>query len=346
MKSIVIASLRKSAGKTSIITGILSATEKSYGYMKPFGDRLIYRKKKNWDYDSNLIKEIFKLEQEPESITLGFSHSKLRHMYDEESTRKALLEMAQNIGGNKDILIIEGGEDLTHGSSIHLDSLSVSKYLGGTLYIVVSGHSDAIIDDITFIKKYVNTTDVDFAGVIINKIVDINDFENTHLGTITEKGINVLGIIPYREMLTHCTIDYLAERLFAKVIAGDGGLNNTMENIFVGAMSPTEAMRIPLFNKANKLLITGGDRSDMIIVGINTDSAGIILTNNILPPPNILSMANEKNIPILLVSQHTFAVSKQIDDMEVLLTKESAEKIELLTELIRKHVRINEIIGK
>jgi BioD-like phosphotransacetylase family protein len=345
MKSIIIASLRESAGKTSIITGILSAIEKSYGYMKPFGDRLIYRKKKNWDYDSNLIIDIFNLDQEPESITLGFSHSKLRHMYNQERTQETLVEMARKIGSNKDILIIEGGKDLTYGSSIHLDSLSVSRYIGGRLYIVVGGDNDAIIDDITFINKYIKTGDVDFAGVIINKIPDIADFENTLLNTITDMGIDVLGLIPYREMLTHCTINYLAERLFAKVIAGDGGLSNTAENIFVGAMSPTEAMRIPLFNKANKLLITGGDRSDMIIVGMDTESAGIVLTNNILPPPNILSMANERNIPILLVPQHTFAVSKQIDDMEALLTKDSVKKIELIAELIKKHVKINEIIG-
>lgn len=345
MKSIIIASLRESAGKTSIITGILSVIDKSCGYMKPLGDRLIYRKKKNWDYDANLIIDIFNLDQEPESITLGFSHSKLRHMYNQERTEKTLVEMARKIGSKKDILIIEGGKDLTYGSSIHLDSLSVSRYTGGRLYIVVSGDNDTVIDDITFINKHIKTADVDFAGVIINKIADIDDFENTLLGTITGMGIAVLGIIPYREMLTHCTINYLAERLFAKVIAGDGGLSNTAENIFVGAMSPTEAMRIPLFNKANKLLITGGDRSDMIIVGMDTESAGIVLTNNILPPPNIISMANERNIPILLVSQHTFAVSKQIDDMEALLTKDSTKKIELLAELIKKHVKINDIIG-
>ena len=61
-----------------------------FGYLKPFGDRLIYRKKRLWDYDSALITNIFGLEQSSEDMTIGFEHSKLRYMYDEARTKNKL----------------------------------------------------------------------------------------------------------------------------------------------------------------------------------------------------------------------------------------------------------------
>ncbi len=345
MKRIILASLREAAGKTSIITGIASNITKNFGYMKPLGDRLIYRRKKNWDYDSNFIIDRFNLSHEPESITMAFSHSKLWHVYDEEGIKKTLIEMAETVGTDRDVLFIECGKDLCFGASVHLDALSLARHLEGDLSIVISGDNDMIMDDITFIHKYIDRSGISFAGVIINKVRDSTDFENTHLASITDMGIPVLGIIPFEEMLTYFTISSIAERLFAKVIAGDGGMNNVVKNILVGAMSVSEAMRAPAFNKEKKLLITGGDRSDMILAALETDVSGIVLTGNLLPPPNIISKGNERNIPIILVTLDTFQAAKQIDDMVALLSKENEDKIRRLSSLIKKHVKVNEIIG-
>ena len=56
MKKIVVSSMRSNAGKTSIIAGIISLIkDKKFAYAKPLGDRLIYRKKRSWDYDASLM---------------------------------------------------------------------------------------------------------------------------------------------------------------------------------------------------------------------------------------------------------------------------------------------------
>jgi BioD-like phosphotransacetylase family protein len=52
MKTIVVGSTHKSAGKTSLIVGLAKAVGSSCGYIKPLGDRLLYRKKRLWDYDA------------------------------------------------------------------------------------------------------------------------------------------------------------------------------------------------------------------------------------------------------------------------------------------------------
>ncbi len=346
MKKILIASTREGAGKTSIIVGLASAVSGNYGFIKPFGDRLVYRKKKNWDYDCFLIRNLWQVDTEIESedITLGFNHSKLRYVYNRDSIKEKLLEMAKISGKHKEILFIEGGKNLTYGTSIHLDSISMAKHLEAKIIFVISGDDDTIMDNITYIKKYVDMKDIDFGGVILNKVQDITNFSNIFLQNITAMGIQVLGILPYQQGLTYFSVNYLAKKIAAKVIAGENGLEKIVKNIFVGAMSTNRALRNPLFNKQHKLLITSGDRHDMILAAIDSDTAGIILTNNIVPPSNIISRASDRGIPLLLVESDTFEIAKQTDKMEALLTEKSQEKIDILTQLISENLKIDHFL--
>jgi BioD-like phosphotransacetylase family protein len=338
MSKLLIASTRHAAGKTSIIIGIASVLDKKFGYIKPFGDRLIYHRKTNWDYDTLLINQLWNLDQESENMTLGFSHSRLRYVGQQDSIKQFLIEMAENAASGKDLLFIEGGQDLTYGSSISFDSFSMAKYLGCKMIIGVSGDADQVLDDITFLKKYQDKTGVDFKGVIVNKVQDVEEFEATHLKTIKDMGIEVLGVIPYKEKLTYFTMKFLADKFFARIIAGEKGLNNVVKNIFVGAMATSEALRNPLFNTEKKLIITSGDRSDMILGAIESDTAGIILTNNIVPPSNIISKASDQDIPLLLIPQHTYHIARQMDNFEGLITKDDSEKLQMLSHLAKKYV--------
>ncbi|RPI95929.1 MAG: hypothetical protein EHM32_04480 [Spirochaetales bacterium] len=233
MDKIVISSSRESAGKTSIIVGLAKAMGKTYGYIKPFGDRLLYRKKRLWDYDAALVTQVLGLHESPEDITIGFEHSKLRYMYDEVRIGEKVKELVANTSKNKDLLFVEGGKDLSYGVSVHLDAVSLAQNIGGKLIVVVSGNDDSIVDDIMFIKNYVGLGKVDFRGVIINKVHDIEDFTATYLPAIEKTGVKVLGIVPMQPDLKNFTVGYLSECLFAKVIAGEGGLNNVVKTIFV-----------------------------------------------------------------------------------------------------------------
>ncbi|MBW2003794.1 MAG: phosphotransacetylase family protein [Deltaproteobacteria bacterium] len=343
MEKIVVASMRKSAGKTSVIVGLAKALKKRIGYIKPFGDRLFYRKKRLWDYDAALITDIFGLEENPEEMSIGFDSSKLRYMYDAEGIEKKLLEIISDIGKDKDVFFVEGGKDIGYGISVNLDAISLAQYIDGKLFIVISGDDDTIVDDITFLKRSLPIAKINFGGVIINKVHDVEDFKDIHLPRITDMGIKVIGVIPYREELTYFSVNYLAERLLAKVLTGEGGLNNVVENILVGAMSTSTALRYPPFLKENKVIITGGDRSDMILASLETNAVGIILTGNILPTQSIISKASELNVPLLLATSDTYQTAKQIDNLEPLLTKGDAEKIGLWEQLVREHLDIREI---
>lgn len=345
MDKLIIASMRQNAGKTGLIVGLATAFNKKFGYMKPLGDRLLYRKKQLWDHDAAVITGLFGLTHDPMHMSLGFDHSKLRFMYDEASTRAKLLEAASQIGQEKELLLVEGGKDMAYGLSIHLDACSIAESIGAKLLLVVSGDEDAVLDDLTFAKKYIDTSRIALGGVIVNKLPDPEAFKNSYLSGIQAMGLNVLGMIPYTPELTRFSMGYLADRLFAKVVSGTAGLARQIDHILVGAMSVDAALKRPDLKFEDSLVITGGDRADMIVYALESRAAGIILTNNIVPPSNIISMASERNIPLLLVAADTYEAAKQIDNLEPLLTRDDLAKVELWGQLVREHVDLNRIMS-
>lgn len=338
MKKLVIASLRRSAGKTSVIVGLGLTANKKIGYLKPFGERLLYRKKRLWDYDSALVTQIFGLKEDPVDMSIGFDHSKLRFMYDEEGTKKKLLEIIEHIAQGKDLLFLEGGRDLTYGVSIHLDPLSLAKFTESKLYLVVSGEENAILDDIYFFKKHLDLKGVQFGGLLINMVQNLEEFQQIQLPLIKKLNLPILGVLPFQSDLTYFSMAYLAERLFAKVITGEKELNRPVKNILIGAWSASTFMQNPVFQKESKLIITGGDRPDMILAALESDTAGIILTNNVLPPSHIIAKAEERHVPMLMVFSDTYQTAKQIESLEPLLTKEDEEKLKALAELVKKYL--------
>ena len=345
MNRIMIASSREGAGKTSIIVGIADVANKKIGYMKPFGDRLTYRKKRLWDYDSALMTKIFFLEENPEDMSLGFNHSKIMFMYNEQAIQEKLHEMALKTGSKKDILIIEAGMDLTYGISVFLDPMAVARTLGTGLIVVLAGNEGTVLDDLSLIKRSVKEVKADFKGVIINKVPDVQDFKDTYGDTMDRMGIPVLGIVPFEEELTYFNMQFLAEKMFAKIVAGENGLRNIVHHVFVGAMSAEAALKTPLFRKPKKLIITSGDREDMILAAIESDTSGVILTNNILPKSHLIAKATLKKIPLLVVPYDTIHASRELDKLEPLLTNQDVRKRDLLADLVKRYVDVEKIIG-
>ena len=345
MNTIVVASLRNSTGKTSAIVGLAEALRKQVGYMKPLGDRLLYSKKRLWDYDAALMSNLYKMKDHPDDMSIGFDHSKLRFMYNQDTIKAKLGEMAETLGAGKDLLFVEAGKSISYGASVHLDALSLAHYFNGKVLFVISGDDDTILDDIMFVKRSVDMKQVKVAGIIVNKVHNADDFKETCLPEIRQTGLNVLGVLPHQSELTYFSLRFLADKLFAKVLTAEANLDRRVKNIFIGAMSGNVAVQKPLFKKEDKLIITGGDRSDMILAALNHNAAGVILTNNILPPSNIISKAEESGTPLLLVTPDTYQVARQVDRMEPLLTKEAADKIDLLKAMVQAHINIDALLA-
>jgi uncharacterized protein len=339
VKSLIVASTREGAGKTSLLVGLASVLDRRFGYIKPLGDRFLYRKKRLWDYDAALFARLLRLEQEPESMSIGFDHSKLRFMYDRASMFDELRRALETIGEGRDGVLLESGKDLSYGASVCLDPLTISQETGHPVIIVVSGAEDEIADDVAFVQRFVSGEEANISGIIVNKVIHLEDFKEVHLPEIAELGVEVLGVIPYDRDLTTMTVSLVADRLFARVVAGEEGLGNVVRNVAVGAMSVAAAMAEERMRAPEKLVITSGDRSDMILAAIDAGgTSAVVLTNNILPPAQVMSKASEKRIPLLLVPGDTYSVAMQVDRIEPLLSADEPKKAARIRELVLEHV--------
>ncbi len=148
----------------------------------------------------------------------------------------------------------------------------------------------------------------------------------------------MLGVIPYCKELPYFSVSYLADRLFAKIITCEEKLNRTAKNIFIGSMS--------VARRPEESPLPGGKQGgrherrsdDMIVAALESKAAALILTNDILPPSNLIEKAAKMGIPLLLVSADTYEIARQIDGLESLPTKDDTGKIALIAQMVRTHV--------
>ena len=346
MERLIISSLRQSAGKTSLIVGLAKALNMKMGYMKPFGERFLYKKKRLWDYDSALITQIFKMEGSPEEMSIGFHHLQLFYALDETAIKAKLLDTFHSLSNNKEIFFVEEGKDISYGTSVHLDARTVTKVLDGQLLLVVSGNENTIIDDIGFIATGMALDRTHFKGVVINKVTNMQDFADSYLPIIKKMGVPILGIIPYCPELTYFSVEYLVDRIFAKVLAGESGLQHQIRNTLVGSLGADAAVQSSLFEDRHKALIISGDRSDLILNAIEYRIAAVILTNNVIPSPAIISKAENGGVPLLLVPSDTIETARQIDGIEPLTTSNDIGKITIIEKMVRENVDMQRIIQK
>jgi len=343
MDKLIVGSMHQSAGKTSLIVGLAGALNKKIGYLKPFGDRMLYRKKRLWDYDAMLVTSVFGLEEIPDDISIGFDHSKLLFMYNQQTIHEKLNSMLSDIGLNREVIFIEGGKDIRFGISVSLDPISMAAFTKGRLIIVAGGDENTILDDLVFLRKRIDLAEVDFAGVIINKIPNLQEFKDHYLAGIETTGLNILGMIPFEKKLIEFSVGYLSERLFAKIVTGEDQLEKVVKSTFIGAMQVSAALENPLFSEVGKAVITSGDRTDIILAALEGDTACVVLTDNLAPSPKIISIAKERKIPLLMVPTDLFQIAKQIDKLEPLTTKQDQGKVALLEKLIRENVNLKAI---
>jgi hypothetical protein len=83
----------------------------------------------------------------------------------------------------------------------------------------------------------------------------------------------------------------------------------------------------------------------MILAAIESNTAAVVLTNNIIPSSNIISKAYERSTPLLLVPQDTYHTITQINAIEPLLTRDDHPKIEVIDRVVQKNVDLGFLIG-
>ncbi len=336
----------KFSGKTALCLGLYNTFNEigmRVGYFKPIGQGYKMVDGRYIDPDVTMMKEVLSLNETIEElcpVVLGSRYLDLvSKNYD--SLKTHVMESYENVKKDKDILIIEAAQTPEVLFCSSLDVATLSKEFGAKVIFSVKGDGDLAADKALLYSNYMVQRGVDVLGIIIN-FVPFQQLERMR-GVVSEVlckcKVNVYGVVPDHRELTLPTVQDVVNSLEAEVLAGKGGLDRIVDNYLVGAMSPEAAMGY-LRRGVDRAFITGGDRPDMILMALQTKPSAIILTGNIYPSTQVISAAESKGIPLLLVADDTFTTVTKLEPLDgrIVPVPMSTRKIQLTRKIMSEYI--------
>jgi BioD-like phosphotransacetylase family protein len=302
------------------------------------------------DEDTLHMKEILNLEEPLESITpilLDYQYLDQYPMVHTASLREKISRAHQRVAAGKDLIIIEALKEPGSGSSINLSAMDLARIFGSHLMLLTTTHKDTVVDEILFKHSCISQRGTKCCGAIFNQVrKPVDDrIRNVIVPTLERLGIRVWGLIPESITLTAPTVEELLESLGGEVLCGEENLSNLVERYLVGAMTQETAIRY-LRRTPKKAVIAGGDRPDIALAALETDTSALILTGNLHPNVRVLSKAKEKGVPIILVSYDTYTTVDMVRDVTGKIRGGDKKRINEAKRLASEYVDWKELLSR
>lgn len=349
-KAIYIASVEPYTGKSLIALGLVNrllGKTKKIGYFKPIitpplpGRREIH---------IEAILDYFALPIPYEDAYAFTRPDVLQHMESEGrgDMLNTIISKYKQQEENNDFTIIEGSDFLGEGVAFEFESnAAIAKNLGVPVLIVVTGENRStaqIISAALSARQAFESREIQVLGIVANRVSagQVGDVREL-LAMQLPAGI-MITVIPWEKGLQSPTMKEIKEGLGATLLIGDELLTNQVDNFVTGAMMLPNFLN---YIKENVLIVTPGDRGDIIIGAIQANLsanyprvAGIVLTAGTVPdePVTRLIKGLQTVIPILTVQQGTFETITAIGTIHSRITADNRKKIELAINVFEKYV--------
>ncbi len=348
----VAAATSQSTGKTAFCVGLALKLQEEglkVGYFKPLDWQITLKGGQTLGEDSLLMKHVLKLEEPLDVITPILLEYQYLDQYSPQQTAALsdkIITAYRQISKGKDLVIVEALHEPCLGASLNLSAVELAKRLNSELLLVSTTYRDTAVDEILFDVLHATQEGTECAGVVFNRVLKPIDkrLKTVVVPMLEKQGVHVWGLIPESVPLTAPTVEELAEILGGRLLCGEENMSNLVERYLVGAMTQESAMRY--FHKApRKAVITGGDRSDIALAALETDTSALILTGDLYPDVRVLARAKEKGIPVLLVSYDTFTTMERTHDITGKIKIGDEKRINLAKELVSKYVDWKDLLS-
>jgi hypothetical protein len=347
MKTLFITSTCDYCGKTLVALGLGKRLQKDgfkVGYMKSLGRYPTEVKDAVIDSDAALMYEVLKLSDPVEFISPAImTQDVIVKAYDGKDLKleEKITQAHAEISKDKDVVIVGGAGTFSEGALLGISAKNLVERLDAHAIILTNCEKEVFVDDLMLIKDILGDR---VAGVVINQVdfPKFHSIEHRIKPFLNSKGIRVLGMLLRDPILMSVTIRELAETLGGEVLCCEHRLDDLVERFSVGAMNVEGALKY--FRKIrSKAVITGGDRPDIQLAALETDTKCLILTGNLYPNDIILARAEERDVPILLVQKDTISVVQQVEDIMMSLRIRDERKINRAIEIVDEEVDISSL---
>ncbi|MBS7251598.1 MAG: phosphotransacetylase family protein [Candidatus Freyarchaeota archaeon] len=360
-KKLLVSGVRNS-GKTALCLAlalILREQGLEVGYFKPIGwqsfikERAPSGKKLGYfnDVDAVLMKEVLKLKHPLEYIVpvlATFDYLTSMAKEGNEDLERKIEEAYRTVSEGVDVLIIEGGHIMQLLYSRKLSNFHLAKKFNTPYLITSQIRSDLAVDDLIFRKTILDTFNINFIGAVLNNIprIYLQRTKDIVKPILEKNDIKVWGIIEENRELTAPSVADIQDLVEGELIEGPENLDDILvEDILVGSMTAESAIKY--FRRGvNKAVVMGGDREDVALAALETNTSVLILTGNLYPTVRVLSVAKEKNVPVILVPYDTYTTICKLEGLTGKLKPTSTQRIKKLKEIVEKEVDWKGIYNK
>ncbi|MEM2997562.1 MAG: phosphotransacetylase family protein [Thermoproteota archaeon] len=352
-QAVYVASPSRLAGKSMLIISLAQlAMEKGVrvGYFKPISGVCVPNPKGELvDEDAETMREILGLKTSLEVCPFRIcGGSFLDYFWGEEPSRfrDSIVESYEEASAEKDLMLIEGAQTLSTGSFLGCQVPRLAPLFNANLLLVLKYDSDFVVDEALQARDYCERWGVKVSGIVLNRVEESRlKFAREVVKPMLEKeGLRLLGILPEDRVLSSLTVREVYESIGGELIAGKGGLENPVETVLIGAMTPESA--IQYFRRVrNELIITGGDRTDIVLAALEAGASGIILTGNLRPSVKVLPRADELKIPMLVVPQDTYTTLQMIQKIVGKIRPRDKTRIAAARKLVQENVDWEKILN-
>jgi phosphate acetyltransferase len=247
------------------------------------------------------------------------------------------------------------GSDLTSAAvGLEFDfNAAVAKNLGAPVLLVASGVDRDVNTIITTAHTTLNAyraLGAQVLGMVVNRVAmdDLEELRGALKEELKDEDL-VVAAIPAHQALASPTVREVMEQLPAEILFGGDHLDKLALDYLVIAMTLDNYLS---HLTENALLITPGDRSDVILSALQAHQsnrypkvAGIVLSGGFRPAPAIARLLEglPSAVPILSVATNTYDTATRVSGIRSYITADNRPKIDLSLELFEEFVDTAEL---
>jgi phosphate acetyltransferase len=346
------------SGKSAIILGVMQMILKEIsriGFFRPIINDHVFGRT---DHDLNLVLKYFNLDIDY-ADTHAYTLSQARQLItsgQEEILYENILKKYKQIEARYDFVLCEGTDFQGKDPGFELDlNANIAANLGAPVLLIASGREKSTEEICTHTAITIDALEekgVDIAGCIINRAPETFLRDTATSAKCREQFGRPypLYVIPENKSLGSPTIDDVKRWLGAEVLYGKPSMLNLVDNYLVAAMQISNFLE---YLKEGSLIITPGDRSDIIIASLASrissaypNISGILITGGIELSPSVQRLIQGWTgipVPVLFVESHTYDTVQSVNELYGRIEPTDNKRIATALGWFAKYVSVPEL---
>ena len=209
------------------------------------------------------------------------------------------------------LVLLEAAGTLSEGLLFGLSLAQLARELDAQVLLVQPWTDSRSVEPLLEARQQLGDR---LAGVVLNGVAPegLATLRAEVEPALERLGFPVLGVMPRSPLLRSVTVEELVRRLDARVLCCQDRLDLLVETISIGAMNVNSAMEF-FRRRRNMAVVTGADRTDIQLAALEASTQCLILTGVGDPLPQLISRAEELEVPVLKVDHDTLTTVETID---------------------------------